>query len=70
MGAAVAVVRQLRLIAIAATVGNGLVKDNPTAVVDLITANAATALFIVLCNFDFIPYYFNVTNRGLKCAAG
>jgi hypothetical protein len=54
MGEALTVVRQLRWIAIAATVDNGLVDDNPTVIVDFITANAVAALFIVLCNFDFL----------------
>ena len=67
MEAALTVVGQLRWIAI---VDNGFVDDDPTVVVDLIAVNTAAAWFIVLCNFDFILYCFNVTNRGLKCAAG
>ena len=60
MEAALTVVGKLRWIAI---VDNGFIDDDPTVVVDL------TALFIVLCDFDFILYCFNVTNRSLKCAA-
>ena len=67
MEAALTVVGQLHWIAI---VDNSFVDDDLTVIVDLIAVNTAAALFIVLCNFDFILYCFNVTNCSLKCAAG